>query len=275
MSSTTESKPNKQIRASTFDVSPSVRRFIADSEGNLDEKAAVAALSQTHNTNKYLWTGSCVLIGVVFLLIAANIGISVAVARLTRQLNVDPVTGMAIIPGSDNVVMKTSTALYIDEDVSVHTVSVDFLLALKTIELNDGNISFDVKGFARMSDETIFLVEGGSLIFDINGLKNVTGDEPTRMFSSDVEDKKSIDIDGRKLSECPYEKGTGDRELRCGPNQVEFSEPIDRACPENKPYCDEASGWCGPSSSQSSTEYDYCAASQNKVTTRSAENQDK
>ena len=248
-SSTKGSKSNNETRVSSFDVRPSVAGMIRDSEGNLDEKKTVAALSQTHNTNKYLWTGSCVLIGVVFLLIAANIGISVAVARLTRQLNVNPITGMATIPGSDNVVMKTSTALYIDEDVSVHTVSVDFLLALKTIEFNDGNISFDVKGYARMSDETIFLVEGGSLIFDINGLKNVTGDEPTRMFSSDVEDKKSIDIDGRKLSECPYEKGTGNHEDRCGPNQFDTDlKQIESSCPSDKPYYNEANGWCGSSS---------------------------
>jgi len=48
-----------------------------------------------------------------------------------------------------------------------------------------------------MSNETIVLLEGGSLIFSINGLKNVTGDELTRMFSSVAEDEKIIDLDGR------------------------------------------------------------------------------
>jgi len=201
MSSTTESKPNKQIRASTFDVSPSVRRFIADSEGNLDENKTVAALSQTHNTNKYLWTGSFVLVGVVFLLIAANIGISVVVARLTRQINVDPVTGMASVPGSEDVVMKTSEARYKEEDFNFHNVLIDRLSAVKTVEFSDGHISFDVKGYARMSNETILLVEGGSLVFDVNGFKNITGDELTRLFSSFDEDMKSINLDGRKLGE--------------------------------------------------------------------------
>merc|ERR1712238_491130 len=107
-----------------------------------DEKKAVAALSQTREQNKHMWIACFVLIGVVFILIAANIGTSVAVARLTRQLNVDPVTGMATIPGSDNVVMKTSTALYKEEDVSLHSVSIEILSSMKTFELADGDLSF-------------------------------------------------------------------------------------------------------------------------------------
>jgi len=189
-----ESKSDKHTRVSTLNVRPSVAGIIADSDGNLDEKKAVAALSQTHEQNKHMWIACFVLIGVVFILIAANIGTSVAVARLTRQLNVDPITGMTTIAGSDDVVMKTSTAIYQEEDVSFHTVSVDYLSAVETVEFADGAISFDVKGFARMSNATILLVEGGSLIFDINGLKNITGDKLTLMFSS-----IGKDIDGRKL----------------------------------------------------------------------------
>ena len=197
-----ESKSNKQTRVSTLNVRPSVAGIIADSDGNLDEKKAVAALSQIRETNKYMWIACFVLIGVVLVLIAANIGISVAVARLTRQLNVNPVTGMATIPGSDDVVMKTSIARYTYEDVSFHSVPIDFLSVLKKVEFNDGNLSFDVKGYARMSNETIFLVEGGSLIFDMNGLKNITGDELTHLFSSLEEDGKSSDLDGRQLGRC-------------------------------------------------------------------------
>jgi len=146
-----------------------------------------------------MWIGCFVLIGVVFILIAANIGTSVAVARLTRQLNVDPVTGMATIPGSDDVVMKTSTAVYKGEDVSFHNVPINYLSTVTTVEFNHGDISFDVKGFARMINDTILLVEGGSLIFDIDGLKNITGDELTTMFSSLGEDMETSDPDGRRL----------------------------------------------------------------------------
>merc|ERR1711865_839490 len=122
-------------------------------EGNLDEKKAVAALSQTHNANKYLWTGSFVLVGVVLLLIAANIGISVVVARLTRQINVDPVTGMASIPGSEDVGMKTSIARYSEEDLNFQ-----YLSTVEKVYFADSNLSFDVKGYARMSNETILLI---------------------------------------------------------------------------------------------------------------------
>jgi len=121
------------------------------------------------------------------------------VARLTRQLIVDPVTGMATTPGSDNVVMKTSEALYKEKDISLHNATIEYLSAVKTVEFNDGNLSFDVKGYARMSDETILLVEGGSLVFDVKGFKNITGDKLTHLFSSINDDMKSSDPDGRKL----------------------------------------------------------------------------
>jgi len=186
-------------RVSALDVTPSVARMITDATGNLDEKKAVAELSQTRTQNKNLWFYGSILVGMVFVLIAANIGTSLAVARLTRQLNVNPVTGMATISGSDDVVMKTSAAIYKDKDISFHTVSIDYLSSLKTIEFIDGNISFDVKGYARMSNKTILLVQGGSLIFDIDGLKNVTGDELLSSFSSFDEFAKSIDLDGRRL----------------------------------------------------------------------------
>ena len=51
-----------------------------------------------------------------------------------------------------------------------------------------------------MNKETIILVEGGSLVFDVNGLKNITGDKHTRLFSFIDEDMKSIDLYGQKLS---------------------------------------------------------------------------
>ena len=204
MSSTMESKSASDTRehphnsrVSSFDVRPSVAGIIADSDGNLDEKKAVAALSQTREQNKHMWIGCFVLIGVVFILIAANIGTSVAVARLTRQLNVDPVTGMATIPGSDDIVMKTSTAVYKKEHVSFHTYPIDYLSTVKTVEFDHGDISFDVKGFARMSNKTILLVEGGSFVFDVNGLKNITGDKLTDLFFD--EDMESNDHDGRQL----------------------------------------------------------------------------
>ena len=179
MSSTMETKPASDkrehphnSRVSSFDVRPSVAGIIADSDGNLDEKKAVAALSQTREQNKHMWTACFVLIGVVFFLIAANIGISVALARLTHQLKFDPVIGTATIPGSDDVVMKTSSAVYKEEDVSFHSVPTGYLSTLEAVEFEDGNLSFDVKGY--MNNKTIFLLEGDSLIFDINGLKNVT-----------------------------------------------------------------------------------------------------
>jgi len=280
-------------RVSSFDVRPSVAGMIGDSEGNLDEKKAVAALSQTHNTNKYLWTGTFVLIGVMCVLIATNIGTSVAVARLTRQINVDPVTGMASIAGSDDVVMKTSTALFKEKGVNFHIVPIDYLSSVKTVEFADGDLSFDVKGYARMSNETILLVEGGTLSFDIIGFKNITGDGLTRLFD-DFDDYldhvnylASFQNGNRRMtrrrcsSEAGHEgvssqaysacirqtdnqvgstsffpAGTRDWNLRCGPSFGHSS------CPATSPFCNEANGWCGSTSghrtAQVSKKYDHC-----------------
>jgi len=281
MSSTIESKSARDTRehptnsrVSSFDVRPSVAGMIADSEGNLDEKKTVAALSQTHNANKYLWTGAFVLVGVVVVLIAANIGISVAVARLTRQLNVDPVTGMATIAGSDDVVMKTSIAQYKEEDFSFHNAPIEYLSAVKTVEFNDGNVSFDVKGYARMSNETILLIEGGALIFDIIGLKNITGEAPTQMMLSINDDMKSSDLHGRKLCAswdpfcqwmanynavvdrmtAAWGGGSPQSAPTRAPTRAPTSAPTrvipcgpdgdDDTCPEDQPYCDEGEVEC-------------------------------
>ena len=195
MSSTKETEPasDPRKRVSALDVRPSVARIIADSDGNLDEKKAVAALSQTRDTNKHLWIGGFVLVGVVFFLIAANIGISVAVARLTRQLNVDPVTGIASIPGGGDVVMKTSIVRNKEYNVGFHSIPTEDLSIVEVVQFVDGDLSFDVKGYARMSNETILLVEGGALTFDIMGLKNITGEAPTQMMLSIAADINNDD----------------------------------------------------------------------------------
>jgi len=235
-------------RVSSFDVRPSVVGMIGDSEGNLDEKKTVAALSQTHNTNKYLRTGVFVLTGVVFVLIAANIGISVAVAYLTRQLIVDPVTGMATIAGSDDIVMKTSEAVFKAKDTSLHTVPIDSLSAVKTVEFKDGDISLDVKGFARMTNETILLVEGGSFVFDVNGFKNITGDGLTRLFSSINDDMESSDLDGRRLAAYDMYANVGLRRINLGCracNGYLFSQRIANGVPNIPEYCCKNGFWGG------------------------------
>jgi len=278
MSTTMESKSNKHTRVSTLNVRPSVAGIIADSDGNLDEKKAVAALSQTHKQNKHMWIACFVLIGVVLILIAANIGTSVAVARLTRQLNVDPVTGMATIAGSDDVVMKTSIAVYKEDDISFHNVPIDYLSAVKTVEFKDGDISLDVKGFARMTNETILLVEGGSFVFDVNGFKNITGDGLTRLFSYIGEDMESSDLHGRKLCwgmDCFWDNvragaarataaysafsvptmsaptsAPAPRDNRCG-----FQHNQNKCNNADLPYCDEHTGWCGNTAAHRDNQY--------------------
>merc|ERR1712176_402158 len=92
----------------------------------------------------------------------------------------------------DNEVMKTSQALFFYPADSIHNETLDRLADLETMTLNDGTVSFNIKGFARKNEETILLVEGGTLIFDINGLINVTGEEPTLLLLPENSDRREL-----------------------------------------------------------------------------------
>merc|ERR1712176_1741835 len=95
-----------------------------------------------------------------FGLIVAMIAVSIAVSFLTRQMYVDPITG--ITTTGDNEVMKTSQALFFYPADSIHNETLDRLADLETMILNDGTVSFNIKGFACKNEETILLVEGGT-----------------------------------------------------------------------------------------------------------------
>ena len=77
--------------------------------------------------------------------------------------------------------MKTAPALVVDKDTSLHDAPIAYLNALEKVVFAD-TISFNVMGFARKEDETVILVQGGSLTFNMDGLFNHTGVEPALLF---------------------------------------------------------------------------------------------
>ena len=123
-------------------------------------------------------------------------------------------------------------------------------------------------------NETVLLVEGGSLIFDINGLKNITGDELTLMFSSINDDINSSDLDGRKLFFSDLMSGmtaavtslnadVAAPVAAVAPNTVDRCGPDhdNKRCHVDLPYCNTDFGWCRSETvhrdAQPSDTYDY------------------
>jgi len=178
-----------------------------DGDGMLDADELGVAFKDYRGTkkdNKNLRYSVVGLVLISILLVCSVFGASITATRLSKDTSVDPVSGIMYTKGSNSPI-QTAPAVFKAKDINLHTVSIDYVSAMKTVEFNDGNVSFDVKGYARIINETILLVEGGSLIFDISGLKNFTGDVPTRLFLSIDEDSNSVDLDGRKL----YNDGAG------------------------------------------------------------------
>merc|ERR1712194_48556 len=109
-------------------------------------------------------------------LIATIFGASMAAIALTRDITIDHDNAFAYVKGSQDV-MKTSEAIIFEDGISIPDMSNDELVDLKMLILDDGNIRFDVKGFARnINDDTIILLtEGGSLTYNFEGIIYSTG----------------------------------------------------------------------------------------------------
>ena len=219
-------------------------------------------------------------------------GVSIAAARLAKDTTVDAATGNLQVKGSKyGQLIHTSPVSYDHQDFNIAALNNNELSGVTKIKLRDGDVEFAVKGFARslINETVVIFVEGGSFVFDMIGLKNVTGDEITRLFSSFDEDMTSGDLDGRKLffyrepgtiawastsstccgnpcrraestaagpSPCTnYNVGRKGDVGRCGPSSRS-------SCPYDMPYCVIESGVCGSTikhqNAQLSIEYNNC-----------------
>jgi hypothetical protein len=124
---------------------------------------------------------SCLILGYFIFCLTIG-GLTYGIVKANEQVRVDPLTGITTTTGGDGAVMKTAPALVVRKDISVHNVTIADLNALEQIVFFDGTISFNVMGFARKEDETVLLVQGGSLRFNMDGLFNHTGVEPALFF---------------------------------------------------------------------------------------------
>jgi len=162
----------KHIRASAYELDKN-----HDGALGADEIAdALSELDKKERTNRTLKVTVFGIIVLCVLLIATIFGASMAAIALTRDITIDHDNGFAYVKGSQDV-MKTSEAIIFEDGISIPDMSNDELVDLKMLILDDGNIRFDVKGFARNeNDDTIILLtEGGSLTYNFEGIIHSTG----------------------------------------------------------------------------------------------------
>jgi len=160
-----------------------------DGERNEEEEIVVQAVNNLVSTAKInrmlkiiIVVSVCVtaiaLVGCVF-------GATIAIARLSKQTEIDSITGIMYSKESNSdhshlTTMKTEdVVIYSDmTDTSILDMTNEKLKTLKEILLPNGDVKFQVKGYARSKDNTQIglLVQGGTIIYDKEGLASATGD---------------------------------------------------------------------------------------------------
>jgi len=162
----------KHIRASAYELDK-------NHDGRLGTEEIASALFELKKKEKTNRTLKQTVVGIVVLcvlLIVSIFGASMVAIVLTQDITVDHDNGFAYVKGSLDV-MKTSEAIIFEEGIAIADMSNDELVDLKMLNLDDGNIRFDIKGFARnkYDDTIILLTEGGSLTYNFEGIINSTG----------------------------------------------------------------------------------------------------
>mmetsp|Transcript_36625 Transcript_36625/g.41201 ORF Transcript_36625/g.41201 Transcript_36625/m.41201 type:complete len:213 (+) Transcript_36625:70-708(+) len=192
-------KNNNRASQLGLGVSPSIIERIRDSDGNVDINKTVVQYAQSEESNKILKTMLKYMVIGGTTLIIAMIAISIAVAFLTRQTHVDTITGLTTTGGGDGAVVKTNEYLWYDER-NINDYTVKELFDLKALRVTGAAVSIDVKGIAKKSNETVVLVEGGRIIFGLDGeIFDVVGDDVYYLLAHDDDEEHN---GRRKLHWC-------------------------------------------------------------------------
>jgi len=179
-----------------------VKELDTDGDGAIDAHefaAAVTSLTKGRTQNRNLIKALVLLSFGALALIGSMFGVSIAAARLAKDTETgalgilqDKVTGS---------VVKTGEAL-IKDSTSVLDMATSQLQAMKKLVLMDGEVQFEIKGFARSTtgEQVMMNVEGGTITFDKEGILNATGTAKQML-----ELAEGLDNDGRRLSTKDYE----------------------------------------------------------------------
>jgi len=157
--------------------------------GSVEIRQAFGDLHNTKKKNKNLKYMIIFFVLITILLTGAVFGASITAARLAKDTEVDRNNGFAYLKGTHNV-MKTSEALEWNQE-DIGQLSNEKLTNIEDLVFSNGDISFKVKGHARdIPGETVqILVEGGTILYDKDGIIDATGDAKLlleRRYGSDL-----------------------------------------------------------------------------------------
>jgi len=192
-SSSSSNNNNKGIRLSRMpsNVRANIKKFDDNNDGFIGTNELIRVIDDLKGTkqdNKMLRNLVIGLAVFALLLISCIFAASIVAARLSKDTNVDPLTGIAYVKDNNNnnndnshhygSVMKTEDVVIYSDNMDIVGMSNEELKVLKQIILDSGNVKFDVKGYGRSNDgsQIHLIVEGGSLItWDSEGIVNATG----------------------------------------------------------------------------------------------------
>merc|ERR1719157_497905 len=177
-------------------------------DGRLDTKEIVMAVehlvSRTKD-NASLKKIVMLLCGFSVFLVAALFGASIAAARLAKDTEVDPLSGIAYAKGSAHSIMKTEEAKFV-HDIRVAKLSNKELDGLKGIIMTSGDVKFQVKGYARSGtingNQVMILVEGGTITYDTEGIMDASGDAE-RLLTFAYGDFTEVEAPAEAPAEAP------------------------------------------------------------------------
>merc|ERR1719162_1289699 len=130
--------------------------------------------------------GLCTFLIVLIVCVAAS---SITAVRLVQETKIDPISGIMYVnvgggahsssggSSSSSTIMKTGAVEFYSNTTSVAQMTNDELDTLKAILPGNGDVKFQVKGYARnnKNDEVQVLVEGGTITYDSAGIRDATG----------------------------------------------------------------------------------------------------
>jgi len=157
---------------------------VSSMQETLCKSEAVNSLVSTIKVNRTLTAVIVICLCIlVMLLVGCLIGATIAIARLTKQTEIDSITGIMYSKESNSdhshqTTMKTEDVVIYSDNTNIMDMTNEELMTLKEILLPNSNVKFQVKGYARGKDNTEIglLVQGGTIIYDNEGLASATGD---------------------------------------------------------------------------------------------------
>lgn len=177
-----------------------VKELDTDGDGWIDNEefaAAVEALKTTRSRNKQLYKMIILLSCVTFLLIGSMFAVSIAAAHLASDTKIS--TNGSLVNKRTLSTVKTTEDVTWSSELEIVDMTPQQLSRLDVLVIFDGEIQFDVTGYARKpnDDKVILLVNGGTITWDSEGITDATGDA-SYLLDGAVE---YVQADGRKLPE--------------------------------------------------------------------------